>query len=253
MCCLLPPLLADIIIALDASADSQDQWFTRASEYAKQYAAADSPPRWPQVNVEALFPSSSDAAAATLVTPPPPPTGADDSAAAKVDEAKQQEALSGGSASGKKKGEERKGVRTDNPEPTPLGSAPESREHAAREAAARAAEQEGDGKDDGEKPMPVSAAGEEPPLGKCRFVLFSSFSPPFLAHQPFPPSLTPTLLPPAQYLDRFNLPLPLLHLPFRPPHSRNRSGARRDRAGIHPPEGGRAVPGPVGGVFDVEV
>ena len=61
--------------------------------------------------------------------------------------------------------EERKGVRENNPQPTPLGSAPRSPEGKEGEKG-----QGGEEWDD-QKPMPVDAEGEgEPPLSRCRSV-----------------------------------------------------------------------------------
>ncbi|GAA6033063.1 hypothetical protein JCM8097_000127 [Rhodosporidiobolus ruineniae] len=138
----------DIIIALDASADSQADWFLRAAEYSKQYEVEGSPSRWPAVDVEGLFPAPEALADAP-------------DAAAKVDEAKRQEAVSAAPAGNGKKDGEREGVRTRNPEPVPLGSAPESRERAAGEDVRRE-----EGRDGREKPMPESQP-REPPLGRC--------------------------------------------------------------------------------------
>ncbi|GAA5895812.1 hypothetical protein JCM8208_005094 [Rhodotorula glutinis] len=179
------PLLrrsADVIIALDASADSQDVWFSRAAELARKYDAAPSTAataggaqkeegveqagkrersRWPAVDVEALFPAQvaaqqggsagegEDNVAVKGVKEHEKDAHA---AADKVDAAKLQE----GASSAKEEGE-RGGVRIDNPQPAPVGSAPESAERAAHEDGA------GRGED---KPMPSSQA-REPPLGRC--------------------------------------------------------------------------------------
>ncbi|GAA5988924.1 hypothetical protein JCM11641_002916 [Rhodosporidiobolus odoratus] len=145
----------DVIIALDASADSQDAWFQRAAEYARQYADKDRPSRWPTVDVAALFPAPlpSPNLAATADSQ----KSDAEQAAQKVDEAKKQEEVSGGSEPS-----ERKGVRQTNPEPSPLGSAPKSKTRAAEESS-EATEGGGVGQ---EKPMPESQASE-PPLGRC--------------------------------------------------------------------------------------
>ncbi|GAA5918331.1 hypothetical protein JCM6882_008216 [Rhodosporidiobolus microsporus] len=146
----------DIVIALDASADSQDRWFTRAADYAKQYTTEDAPSRWPSVDVESLFPPSS----------PSPST----EAAQKVDEAKRQEGEVDASP-GKSGKTERKGVKTRNPEPAPVGGAPESREKAGRE---QGKEKEKElGMEGEEKPMPEAKAGERP-LRKCSIWLGST-------------------------------------------------------------------------------
>ncbi|GAA5881352.1 hypothetical protein JCM16303_000141 [Sporobolomyces ruberrimus] len=145
----------DVVIALDASADSQDIWFSRAAEYAKQYTATDSPSRWPSINIERLFPSEDS---------PKGKNAKDDKdgqeAKGKVDAAKKQEAelLESGS-------KERKGVREKNPNPAPLGSSPGSAE-----------DKEGNnGEWDEKKPMPTSAEGdEEPPLSRCSIWLGST-------------------------------------------------------------------------------
>ncbi|BGP19263.1 hypothetical protein JCM10213v2_007350 [Rhodosporidiobolus nylandii] len=142
----------DIIIALDASADSQDQWFKRAAQYAKQYDAEDRPSRWPSIDLEGLFPAPLSLETAAAVEEAKAEAGV---AAEKVDEAKQQEKLSGAKEGGSE--EEREGVKTRNPEPAPLGSAPESKK-AKREG--------GKGQVGEEKPMPESQ-DKEPPLGKC--------------------------------------------------------------------------------------
>jgi len=184
------PLLrrsADVIIALDASADSQDVWFSRAAELARKYDAAPSTleaasgaqkeegveqagrkerSRWPAVDVEALFPAQvaaqqadggggkgdDDKVAVVGVKEHEKDAGR---AADKVDAAKLQEGASGAKSDG-----ERGGVRVENPQPAPVGSAPESAERAAHEA----------GED---KPMPSSQA-REPPLGRCRCAASSS-------------------------------------------------------------------------------
>ncbi|GJN93623.1 hypothetical protein Rhopal_006680-T1 [Rhodotorula paludigena] len=129
------PLLrrqCDVVIALDASADSQDLWFQRAAEYSRQYEVEGRPGRWPRVDVEALFPRPADEG------------GEAEGAARKVDQAKKQERIAGPLR-------QRKGVDERNPEPVPLGSAPESAQHAAGEM---------------DKSMPTSQASE-PPLSRC--------------------------------------------------------------------------------------
>ncbi|GAA5847216.1 hypothetical protein JCM9279_006139 [Rhodotorula babjevae] len=180
------PLLrrsADVIIALDASADSQDVWFSRAAELARKYDTVSSTSaagaqekeegveqagrrersRWPAVDVEALFPAQVAAqqgnsggegegegnVAVVGVKEHEKDAGR---AADKVDAAKLQEGASRAKADG-----ERGGVRVENPQPAPVGSAPESAERAAQEGEAGAGE---------DKPMPSSQA-REPPLGRC--------------------------------------------------------------------------------------
>ncbi|GAA5959607.1 hypothetical protein JCM21900_002954 [Sporobolomyces salmonicolor] len=156
----------DIVIALDASADSQDLWFTRAAEYAKTYTPS-SPAeeggvsRWPGVDAAALFPRRAK-------------EGEGERAAEKVDEAKKQEgevldrAVDGGE---KERERERRGVREKNPQPAPLGSAPASAGGPAPGGGAKQAKEEekelGLGADAGDKPMPRSSAEGEPPLGRC--------------------------------------------------------------------------------------
>ncbi|GAA6063249.1 hypothetical protein JCM10212_003612 [Sporobolomyces blumeae] len=164
----------DVVIALDASADSQDLWFSRAAEYAKQYSSSDSPSRWPAVDVERLFPSEEET--------PRSKSGAqgDKEAQEAVDEAKMQEKdlLEGPGGD-----EERKGVKEKNPMPTPLGSAPRSAEQGepsetdeGTERGRRAASS--DGRDRGwdqEKKMPqMSDKAQEPPLGRCSIWLGST-------------------------------------------------------------------------------
>ncbi|GAA5928341.1 hypothetical protein JCM3775_000580 [Rhodotorula graminis] len=173
------PLLrrsADVIIALDASADSQDVWFSRAAELARKYDAVPSTAadaqqqqedgveqagrrersRWPAVDVEALFPAQVAAQQGGKAGDAKDESKEHEkdahAAAAKVDAAKLQEGASGAKEDG-----ERSGVRVDNPQPAPVGSAPESAERAAHEDGAGAGE---------DKPMPSSQA-REPPLGRC--------------------------------------------------------------------------------------
>ncbi|GAA5985264.1 hypothetical protein JCM10908_002592 [Rhodotorula pacifica] len=174
------PLLrrsVDVIIALDSSADSHDVWFTRAAEYAKTYegglgAAPDNDTgtekrirrsRWPAVDVKALFPSSEGGTIQIKENEKDR-----NQAAKRVDQAKQQETAAGLTGD---TDEERGGVRSKNPKPTPLGSAPESKEMAAREA-----KEEGATSAKGEqtnKPMPESQS-KEPPLSKCSIWLGST-------------------------------------------------------------------------------
>lgn len=200
------PLLrrsVDVIIALDSSADSHDVWFTRAAEYAKTYeneagqgqgggiaatvggGGAARGSRWPAVDVKALFPDADTGAGGAGTVQIKENEKDRNRAAARVDQAKQQESeagLSGGGAAGRAQDEERGGVRLKNPKPTPLGSAPESKEMAAREEdlldqsdkkAATASGEEAttspassSGNGDTTKPMPESQT-KEPPLGKC--------------------------------------------------------------------------------------
>ncbi|GAA5939652.1 uncharacterized protein JCM15063_005245 [Sporobolomyces koalae] len=132
----------DVVIALDASADSQDLWFSRANEYAKQFETSDKPSRWPAVDTKHLFPGNEDADAQES-------TG---QAETKVDVAKEQERqlLESDSA-------ERKGVREKNPHPSPLGSAPSSE-----------ATNSQTGEWDEQKVMPIKTDGKgEPPLSRC--------------------------------------------------------------------------------------
>ncbi|BGP42682.1 hypothetical protein JCM10449v2_006694 [Rhodotorula kratochvilovae] len=148
------PLLrrsADVILALDASADSQEVWFSRAAEYARQYDA-EGTTRWPAVDVDALFPQEVGVARVEEKEKDAR------SAAAKVDAAKMQEEVSAPEEG------ERGGVRVDNPQPAPVGSAPTSGELSSS-AGADAGE--------GEKPMPSSQA-REPPLGRCSIWLGST-------------------------------------------------------------------------------
>ncbi|CEQ42334.1 SPOSA6832_04137, partial [Sporobolomyces salmonicolor] len=156
----------DIVIALDASADSQDLWFTRAAEYAKAYTPS-SPTeeggvsRWPGVDAAALFPRRAE-------------EGEEERAAEKVDEAKKQEgevldrAVDGEE---KERERERRGVREKNPQPAPLGSAPTSAGGAAPGGGAKRGKEEekelGLGAEAGDKPMPRSSAEGEPPLSRC--------------------------------------------------------------------------------------
>ena len=194
------PLLrrsVDVIIALDSSADSHDVWFTRAAEYAKTYESeaggglaatvgngggAARGSRWPAVDVKALFPDADTGAGGAGTVQIKENEKDRNRAAARVDQAKQQESEAGLSSSGGAgagaQDEERGGVRLKNPKPTPLGSAPESKEEAARgegldQSNNKAAAQgkfttppssSGDG--DTTKPMPESQT-KEPPLGKC--------------------------------------------------------------------------------------
>ncbi|GAA6010939.1 hypothetical protein JCM10207_004001 [Rhodosporidiobolus poonsookiae] len=174
------PLLrrqADVVIALDASADSQDRWFKRAEALAREYEARalgagrggeggpakeETASRWPRVDVESLFPSSPAAAEVEA-----------GDAASKVDEAKSQELRAGGAGRA-----ERAGIRERNPEPVPLGSAPES---ADKSAARTGTDEKGvplpavdaGGAEGKEKPMPRSEA-REPPLSKCSIWLGST-------------------------------------------------------------------------------
>lgn len=153
------PLLrrsVDVIIALDSSADSHDVWFTRAAEYAESYEADskgsaiasaekhERKSRWPAVDVKSLFPEAGDTASTVEVKEHEKDPK---QAARRVDQAKQQEddTIQGSE-------DERGGVRSSNPQPTPLGSAPESREKAEAHV--------------GDKPMPESQQSE-PPLSKC--------------------------------------------------------------------------------------
>ncbi|GAA5823594.1 hypothetical protein JCM3770_003518 [Rhodotorula araucariae] len=150
------PLLrrsADVILALDASADSQEVWFSRAAEYARQYDAEGSS-RWPAVNVDALFPRDREVSVVRVEEREKDAA----SAAEKVDAAKRQEEV-GAPDEG-----ERGGVRVDNPQPAPVGSAPTS---------SAAAVTDGTDAGDGEKPMPSSQA-REPPLGRCSIWLGST-------------------------------------------------------------------------------
>lgn len=192
------PLLrrsVDVIIALDSSADSHDVWFTRAAEYAKTYESeaggglaatvgngggAARGSRWPAVDVKALFPNADTGAGGAGTVQIKENEKDRNRAAARVDQAKQQENEAGLSGSGgaAAQDEERGGVRLKNPKPTPLGSAPESKEMAAREedldqSHKKAAAQGNDtsppsssGDGDTTKPMPESQT-KEPPLGKC--------------------------------------------------------------------------------------
>ncbi|KAM0748096.1 FabD/lysophospholipase-like protein [Meredithblackwellia eburnea MCA 4105] len=130
---------ADLIIALDASADSQALWFDRASEYA----VARELRTWPRVrDAESLFEKVKPAVEDEGKSRSP-----SEKAASKVDEAKAQE---------------REANPTDhpphqklevNPDPPPVGSAPRS---------ARSVVNDGEG---------VVA---EPPLGKCNIWIGSS-------------------------------------------------------------------------------
>lgn len=134
----------DIVVALDASADSQDLWFSRAAEYAKQYTTSDKPSRWPSIDIKRLFPGEEQSSKKEEKN--------GDVASEKVDSAKKQEKelLEQGT-------EERKGVREKNPNPAPLGSAPSS-------AGSKKESEEWDK----EQKMPVKADGEgEPPLSRC--------------------------------------------------------------------------------------
>jgi phospholipase A2 len=137
----------DVVIALDASADSQDLWFSRAAEYAKQYTTTDKPSRWPSIDIKQLFPGEEESSNKKK-------DNKGKEAGEKVDAAKKQETemLEQGS-------KERKGVREKNPNPAPLGSAPTSADGSQSE----------DGGDwDKEKKMPTKADGEgEPPLSRC--------------------------------------------------------------------------------------
>lgn len=189
------PLLrrsVDVIIALDSSADSHDVWFTRAAEYARMYDSelrapregpsaelAAGPSRWPVVDVESLFPEQVREAESARQErkAEEEAQGKDRSQAAqRVDQAKRQEkatVLEGSE-------QERGGVRAQNPQPTRLGSAPESRERGARASpAGRDREQDreaGLGQEGrhstatdapaAAKPMPESQT-REPPLAKC--------------------------------------------------------------------------------------
>lgn len=141
----------DIVVALDASADSQDLWFSRAAEYAKQYTATDKPSRWPSIDIKSLFPGEEKSSKKDEKKDSD--RGRPEE---KVDAAKKQEheLLEGGSR-------ERKGVREKNPNPAPLGSAPSSSTpHKASEG--------GENEWDDKKQMPVGADGKrEPPLSKC--------------------------------------------------------------------------------------
>lgn len=121
----------DILLALDASADSQDLWFSRAAEYAEKRSLH----LWPRINAAALFPEA---------------TTASGSAALKVDQAKAQEQSAASHPPHRK--------QEVNPQPPPIGSGPHSAEWK-------------DGEKQGEqqetKPMPESGE-KEPPLGKCK-------------------------------------------------------------------------------------
>ncbi|GAA5887123.1 hypothetical protein JCM5296_001601 [Sporobolomyces johnsonii] len=151
----------DIVIALDASADSQDLWFTRAAEYAQAYATSPADEgggsRWPGVDAATLFPRRGAE------------EGDGERAAEKVDEAKKQEGEvldRAPNGEGEEGETERTGVREKNPQPAPLGSAPTSA--GAAPAGDKEEEKElGLGADAGEKPMPSSSAEGEPPLGRC--------------------------------------------------------------------------------------
>lgn len=191
------PLLrrsVDVIIALDSSADSHDVWFTRAAEYAKTYESeaggglaatvggAARGSRWPAVDVKALFPDADTGTGGAGTVQIKENEKDRNRAAARVDQAKQQESEAGFSGSAGAQDKERGGVRLKNPKPTPLGSAPESKEMAAREeedldqsnteAAAQGKDTSpssssgGDGDTTTKKPMPESQT-KEPPLGKC--------------------------------------------------------------------------------------
>ena len=188
------PLLrrsVDVIIALDSSADSHDVWFTRAAEYAKTYeneagqggiaatVGGARGSRWPAVDVKALFPDADTGAGGAGTVQIKENEKDRNRAAARVDQAKQQESEAGLSGSGAGAGaqdEERGGVRLKNPKPTPLGSAPGSKELAARQegldqsnekGAAASGEATSPTSDNGDtKPMPESQT-KEPPLGKC--------------------------------------------------------------------------------------
>lgn len=153
----------DIIISLDASADSQDLWFTRAAEYAQQRSLH----LWPRVNPAALFPSE-------LVEVDPANdekeeedskrrrSSSSDEAARKVDEAKAQEIEVEGSSHEKKKQKQEV-----NPHVPPVGSGPHSAQwNQEREKLAEGGAEEEEGNS---KPIPRSSeVGEEPPLGKCK-------------------------------------------------------------------------------------
>ncbi|GAA5864327.1 hypothetical protein JCM3774_002753 [Rhodotorula dairenensis] len=191
------PLLrrsVDVIIALDSSADSHDVWFTRAAEYARTYESEgfatataggggggglggpvaraeqrERASRWPAVDVKALFPDAAESGAGAGTVQITENEKDRNAAAKRVDQAKEQEDAAG--LADPRWRDERAGVRSRNPTPTPVGSAPRSRDMAARtkegEENDSSGAKEGGGPPAGsEKPMPESQT-QEPPLGKC--------------------------------------------------------------------------------------
>lgn len=170
----------DLIIALDASADSQvnggyptfgasadhsasqDIWFRRAQDYAAQRSLDT---LWPRIKPEQLFPGSGDAEperepTVSEANNPATKESASDLAATKVDQAKTQETDSAAAPHE---------AQSINPQTPPVGSAPQSAQTAARAAAAKSEQQS---TTDG-KPMPESSSGE-PKLGKCNIWIGSS-------------------------------------------------------------------------------
>lgn len=134
----------DIILALDASADSQDLWFHRAAEYAEAAQLS----RWPAIDPSSLF------AEPTL---PPSPTGSSsDSELARqtVKRAKEQEEsrITDGS-------DDHRQSRQTDPAPPPVGSGP-GPEAAAEGVNAQAEESGAEG-------VPEVDKAGEPKLGQC--------------------------------------------------------------------------------------
>ncbi|KAK4050682.1 mRNA decay protein [Microbotryomycetes sp. JL201] len=125
----------DLIIALDASADSQDIWFNRAAEYAEKAQLSS---RWPSVDVESLFPKDDSSKQEAKAS----------DAASKVDQAKAQEENAAMTSPAPR------AAQPNNPQRPPVGSGPHSKETSKDIV----------GSDT--KPVPKSQ-GREPPLEKC--------------------------------------------------------------------------------------
>ncbi|KAK4055013.1 hypothetical protein OIO90_003354 [Microbotryomycetes sp. JL221] len=145
----------DLIIALDASADSQDIWFTRAAEYAEKAQVSS---RWPSVDFESLFPKtigeSTDSTKQKENSAGGKKQQAQD-AASKVDQAKEQEQDAAASSPSPRS------AQPNNPQRPPVGSGPHSQNTTSSE--------DGDANrkpNSSSKPAPNSDS-KEPPLSKC--------------------------------------------------------------------------------------
>ena len=146
----------DVIIALDASADSQDLWFTRAESYAETLGIQS----WPRVNVASLFGEGGDKEAGEDAKRNRKQS---ESAANRVDDAKTQERDAAGVSSrtaGSQQSKPEKLRRTDNEGAPDVGSGPRG-------------DREGDDSQ-GLEAVDKSHESNEPPLGVCNIWLGQS-------------------------------------------------------------------------------
>ncbi|KAM0791782.1 hypothetical protein ACM66B_004045 [Microbotryomycetes sp. NB124-2] len=139
----------DLIIALDASADSQDIWFNRAAEYAEKAQVS---ARWPSVDYKSLFPKEEATAANNKSADGEKQNRASD-AASKVDQAKAQEKNAAATTPAPR------AEQPNNPQRPPVGSGPQSGDETNKTTNKDVVGSES-------KPVPKSQA-REPPLEKC--------------------------------------------------------------------------------------